>query len=390
MADFKVEVIRIDDVVKHPDADTLWIVCIRGFRCIFAARANEGFNAGRNEVVLPYNKGDLVAYIPEGSVLPEELLKSMDFWKNGSGTLAGTKGNRVKAVRLRGVVSQGILYRIDQDSQRIRGPHGNTRFVNEGDDVAEFLGVTKYEPPVPIHMAGEVCNIGQEYTLKYDIENIQKFPDIFDEGELVSITEKLHGTFCCLAYDPTLNHPDLYNGKFYTFSKGLGSQGLVFKNNQNNINNIYQNTLLDNIKNFEKFVGEFGGRYVFFICGEIFGKGIQDLTYGTEAPEFRVFDVGMKNLNTLEEFFIETGTADWADLVKPHWKTVPELYRGMFSKQKLEELRDGMTILGGVNIREGVVIKPIRERYDMVLGRVILKAVSPDYLLRKGNVTEYN
>jgi len=400
MADFKVEVMKIDDVTKHPDADSLWIVSIRGYRCI------------TNQQV--YSKGDLVGYIPEGAVLPEELLKAMGFWKGNAGTLAGRGGDRVKAIRLRGVVSQGILYRIDQDSQRTKGPHGNTKFVNEGDDVADFLGITKYEAPVPVHMAGEMCNIGQDLTLKYDIENIQKFPHVFLDGEEVSITEKLHGTFCGIGFHTSLNNPELMKakysafskgqGQYFAFSKGLGAQGLVFKDNDANAHNIYQNVLVDNLHKLEdgiqkikKGMGDVFDPAVewgFIICGEIFGKGVQDLHYGMEKPTFRVFDAYFHGRNSAtgkeqKSFLPFDGLVDMCEDLG--FEVVPELYRGPFSMKKVEELRDGKTILNGTNVREGVVIKSMDEDSgDLMIGRRILKAVSPDYILRKGNVTEYN
>ena len=40
-------------------------------------------------------------------------------------------------------------------------------------------------------------------------------------------------------------------------------------------------------------------------------------------------------------------------------------------------------------MREGIVIRPVKERYEHDLGRVILKHVNPKYLLRGGEVTEF-
>ncbi len=68
-------------------------------------------------------------------------------------------------------------------------------------------------------------------------------------------------------------------------------------------------------------------------------------------------------------------------------ETVPLIYRGPWSKAVLD-LKNGKTTLSGAdNIREGIVIRPVKERYDHKVGRVILKAISEEYLLRK-NGTE--
>ena len=56
------------------------------------------------------------------------------------------------------------------------------------------------------------------------------------------------------------------------------------------------------------------------------------------------------------------------------------------------ELTDGKTTYGKNKdqIREGVVIRPLNERFVDDLGRVMLKSVSQAYKLRKGETTEYN
>jgi hypothetical protein len=52
--------------------------------------------------------------------------------------------------------------------------------------------------------------------------------------------------------------------------------------------------------------------------------------------------------------------------------------------------RDGETVAGGgAHMRESIVITPTVERRDNRFGRVILKEVSPAYLLRRGDTTEY-
>lgn len=76
---------------------------------------------------------------------------------------------------------------------------------------------------------------------------------------------------------------------------------------------------------------------------------------------------------------------------------VPILYDGPFNMEKLKEVRDGKTTIFETtklgmkpHIREGIVIKPYIEKEIHYLGRLILKMVSPDYLTRSGNHTEYN
>jgi hypothetical protein len=64
--------------------------------------------------------------------------------------------------------------------------------------------------------------------------------------------------------------------------------------------------------------------------------------------------------------------------------TVPVLYRGPFSLQKMKELADGnSTLTGADHIREGVVVKPVKERTHPKVGRLALKYIGIQYSLSK-------
>jgi len=62
---------------------------------------------------------------------------------------------------------------------------------------------------------------------------------------------------------------------------------------------------------------------------------------------------------------------------------VPILYRGPFSLAKIKELASGNSTFSD-HVREGVVVKPVIERFDPKTGRVILKYINDDYLFSKG------
>ena len=150
MNDFRVAVTTILSVDNHPDADRLSINTLDGFTTV----SNKVDGEHR------YRAGDLVAYIPEGSLLPEWLVKHMDCWdaEKGKGILEGPAGNRVKAKKFRGVRSIGMLYPIEErepgtQDYFISLPivsdegeyNGTVKFtVHLGDDVAKYLGITEY------------------------------------------------------------------------------------------------------------------------------------------------------------------------------------------------------------------------------------------------------
>lgn len=323
-----------------------------------------------------YHAGDYAVYIPEASIVPDHLIEELGL----TGKLAGPNKNRVKAIRLLSVLSQGLLL-----------PTENTSL---GEDLAEQLGIIKFTPIVPSHMGGEMLSI-YGHTVSYDIENILRYPDILVEGEEVYYVEKAHGTNCCIAYDPRLEsdellslhtmHGDLH-GRAFAYSKGLGDKGFVFKNVSTNSYNIYHKALLDNQQSVSKLAEKYPNHPV-HIFGEIFGPGVQDLSYGLPDKTFKVFDIYIgvpgqgKFLNANEKY----------DLIHSvGFASLPILYKGPFMTNDVPQYRDGLDNINGVHMREGIVITPAIERRNNEIGRVILKSVSPEYLARKNkNATEY-
>lgn len=356
MASFVVEVVRLL-IEPHHNADALEIARVGDYQSI--VRKGQ------------FKTGDLGAYIPEQALLPQPLLAEMGL----EGKLVGPENNRVKAIKLRGILSQGLIYPAKPE-------------WSLGQDVTEALGVTKYEPPVPTTMNGEMFAAGLDRCVRYDIENIKRFPEVLAPGEAVVCTEKIHGTWAQLGVMSAAHaHPE--HGRLIVSSKGFASRGLAFiPDAPENANNLYLRAarMLD----LEARLGEL--EEPTFVLGEIFGAGVQDLHYGAAAGSdetlgFRVFDVyvGVPGQGRY------LGDADLEAFVAAHELTrVPVLYRGPFDREVVATLTRGPETLSGQesHMREGLVIKPVEERRDDALGRVILKSVSEDYLLRKGG-TEY-
>lgn len=380
MSTFECKVYKIK-VESHPNADNLEVARIGDFRAI--VRRGD------------FSNGDMAAYIPEGAMLPQDLVKEMGL----EGKLAGPDKNRVKAIRLRGVLSQGLVFPA-------------RRGWSQGMDVAPDLGVWKYEPVIPAGFAGEVMSVGGRRTLKYDIENIKKHPDLFMPGEQVTFGEKLHGTAFLLGVmgkDNLLPGPysrssdmqpdetrEYEESRLVIASKGIAAKGLAFKlpwtPDHPNWNNVYCKTArkLDIVPAVEEV---FGLEQTVFILGEIFGANIQDLTYGLSEPEFRIFDIYVGNPGEGRFLNNDELTQKCLELGIPR---VPVLYVGPFSRETLEKYTSGKETVSGTgkHTREGVVVRSCVERTsgtgDLPCGdRMQLKSVSEDYLLRRGNVTEY-
>lgn len=390
MSHFEVPVVRITKVEDHPNADRLSLNYFREFVTI-SAKQEDGSHR--------YQEGDFVVYVPEGAVVPDYLLHQ-GFWddRKNKGMLAGSKGNRVKPAVLRGVLSQGIMFPVipftDEDGEMeffrgadgvVRNHTGTAKPVIEGTDVAEFLGIVKYEPPIPSHMSGQIKNSHISLP-KHDVENIKKYPDYFDPQDDIIITEKLHGTMTGIGFDTRVSDEP------FVFSKGLGAKGLVFKQ-ENNETNLYVQMLLregyiDKLRKaiflyFEDKGVEPSAVYFF---GETYGKGIQDLAYdGINKPNIRLFDmVCMQNVQYVWANALELFSVFGALEID----RVPVLYIG--KADNIHDLRnqhrDGESILGG-SIKEGIVFRKSEAHPDHE--RLLLKDISEAYLTRKGG-TEFN
>lgn len=350
MATFEVLISRITDVRNHMNADRLSIVSIGGFQAI-SAKKEDGSHR--------YEIGDLAIFIGENSVLPEELLKSSGFWnlEKNTGSLSGKEGNRVKPSRLRGEMSYGIIL----PTSFVTGD------IYEGRNVVEELGVTKYIPELPATLSGEVFYYGTENTLKFDIEHFRKYTDVIDDNEIVSVTEKIHGTFVAIGYSPTYDER-LFDGHFFVSSKGQFAQGLVFKNTVDNVYTRIAEQYFEKVRSFEN--------NSVILAGEIFGKGIQDLHYGFERPTFRAFDIFVNRVRLNSGVFEEICANRGIDYIEPFEAEYSEALKFVAENIEKPSSFDGKTI------KEGYVLHRLKTREK-------LKIISDVYLTRKGG-TEFN
>lgn len=340
MAKFAVTMQRMV-VEPHPNADRLEVARVLGYTCVVP----------KGE----FRTGDVAAYIPEQSIVPDAILEEMGL----TGRLAGKDHNRVRAARLRGILSQGLLY-----------AGGALDGAAEGDDVTEALGIIKYEPPIPAAFSGRLERYGGgEKMVSYDVENVKKYPGRIAEGEHVTMCEKIHGTLCYVVCE---------NGTVSVSSKGRASAQLVFAGEADNVYTRMADRYGDDL---EAVAERLGPKPVHILC-EAYGSKCQDLHYGTQL-DMRVFDI------LVDGRYLEQ--AEISDTLKGlKLKQVPLIYDGPFSQDVMEQHTSGPSVVDGAdNIREGVVVRPVPEREDME-GRVMLKSVSPKYLCRGGNVTEFN
>jgi len=315
---FKAEVVEIKEIEKHPNADSLSITKVFDYPVVI--RTSD------------FKIGDKAIYIPIDSVVPDR-----PEWAFLQGHM------RIKAKKLRGIFSQGMLIAATSSS-------------TVGEDVTERLGIYKYEPPLtPASGLGGDNEQDPGFIPKYtDIENLRRYHDVLIEGEEVILTEKVHG--CCSRF--TYNQDRLW----------VGSHGQIKKMDPNNLwwklANEYK--LGDKLKNYP-------GKVVY---GEGYGR-VQDLRYGLkDQVKLIIFDV----------FDLNKGSYMKWDDMEPFVKElgldiVPVLYRGPWNKDLFKHA-EGKSTLCNDHCREGFVVRPVEERYDRRVGRVVLKLHGEEYLLK--------
>lgn len=277
-----------------------------------------------------------------------------------------------------------------------------TIIIEEGTEVSELLGIKKYEPPVTTRFSqgGKITSKKKMNPLfdKYvDIENIKYYPNTFiieQNGENVPdevvVVEKYHGTNARFAHLPrrtdTWYHKlwaKIFGG--YEFCVGsrqvqqdITNSGRTWHQQTGKLNvNVY-NEMFKRL-NCKKWIPKDT-----IVYGEIIGKGIQDLEYGLNDIDFICIDVKVGGRYLAYDQFIQFCTEH--NLKTPH-----VFYMGKWNQDCLNH-RNGLTTYPGAShIREGVVVKARHERSTSQLGRVILKVISEDYLLRSNDdATEYH
>lgn len=173
-------IVKIIDIQPISGADAIEVALVKGWKVV--VKKGE------------YKANDLAVYYEIDSFLPIkpefEFLRKSSFKKMGQ-----HEGFRLKTIKLRGQLSQGLLTPIPEG---ILNP-------KEGDDLTEALDILKYEPPIPAQLAGKIKGNFPSFIPKTDeirIQNFQAEVGFSPAGERVYITEKLDGTsFTCYYKD---------------------------------------------------------------------------------------------------------------------------------------------------------------------------------------------
>jgi RNA ligase (TIGR02306 family) len=371
-----VEVVEVTEVTKHPNADSLDLIQFKGARGQMAYVVVDRLGT--------WTPGDLAVYAAVDSLLPLDderwaFLRPKDWVSGGV--------HRLKAARLRGIFSQGILTRLGNNLQM-------GVLTKVGRDVAEIMGITKYEPPQPAEGTprsefsnNSVRSKTNSLLPVYGLPSLKKYPHLFEEGEPLVVTEKIHGSNARFGWvngrwtwgsHRVLHQEKTWWGKLWATVTGRKPKAGWYKED------IWREA--DRVYSLRRKMQLAPGLALY---GEVYGttasgSKIQDLTYGdAKGVRFAAFD--LLDIKTGEFLPYWDFVTICADLDIP---VVPLLAHGEnaglglgHDMSVIRLLAEGKSTVPGATgqIREGAVVRATRGKT-----RRVAKYVGEGYLTRKG------
>lgn len=395
----------------HPNADKLEIARV-GTAQMVVGKGN-------------YKDGDVVLIIAAKSIIPPGPMRDeFDAMLTGA-----SDARRVKAVRLRGEYSEAITWPITEEALRPIfqfqcSSVPNDDYVNVdtltwaimnaeiGEDLAPFLGITKYEPPISADMSGKIAVIEGGFRLeKHDCYHLASYAEEINSEERVVVTEKLHGTqviYFLSATAAIVECDESRNGEITNVleprqfreivsSKGQLSKGIEIVEEPESPNLYWRAVRKSNLLELCKAIGDaynaLDEEYTIQVFGEVvpIQKGY---SYGLTEPVVKVFDVIMDGHpiayddllwveNPLLQVSMNEQPEDRKMTPQKLFDWVPVLYDGPMSGVDLVSLSKGKETLSGksLHIKEGVVVRPHDTMKKDKRGniRLHLKIINPKY-----------
>jgi RNA ligase (TIGR02306 family) len=335
----------ISNIEQIPNADAIELAIVDGWKVVVAK--NVGHQIG-NKVVYC----EIDSFLP---IEPEfEFLRKTSFKKMGE-----EEGFRLKTIKLRGQISQGLILPLQDAIEVMKRRNGEVYYemLEVGMDVSELLGIQKYEPPIPAELAGKVKGLFPPFLRKTDEERVQNLKTEYEEwknsDKTFYVTEKLDGSSATFYIND-----DVF---------GVCSRNLELLETEGNTFWKVAREL-----DLETKMREFGGD--FSLQGELIGEGIQSNPYkikGQTVRFFNVFDIEDSEYLTLHQFKFITNELGL--------ETVPILDEDFTLPQSVDELldyADAKSVLNSDFDREGVVIRSTDRT-------ISFKSISNKFLLKE-------
>ncbi len=311
-----------------------------------------------------FSVGQKIIFCEIDSWMPHKIAPFLSKGKEPREYL-GVKGDRLRSVKLRGALSQGLILPLNIL------PAGS---YTEGEDVSKILGIVKYEPPVPVQLAGQVKGNFPSLVSKTEEERVQNIRGLEKYLDEVFVeTEKLHGTSVSFV----LNE----NGEMEVCSRNLS-----LKEDENNLywklakkNDAL--SMLNSVRNYYEATGVSVKSVA--IQGEGVGQGVQKgWDYGIQIPEFFLFTIQVNGVKISEEDF------QMFKQMFTQVKSVPEVSKATLREivgnsgeigATLLKYVEGKSAIDGKTTREGSVFRCLTD------SSFSFKVVSNQFLLKGGD-----
>jgi RNA ligase (TIGR02306 family) len=327
-------IVKIDAVDKHPDADSLDICTVGGWKVV--TKLGE------------FKSGDVAIYCRIDSWIPHALAPFLSKGREPS-EFEGIKGERLRTVRLRKQLSQGLILPLSVAGLM-------EYFI--GMDVSERLGIIKYEPPVPAQLAGVVKGAWPSAVPKTDEERIQNLVSEWPELSQLTyeVTEKLEGSSMTVA---------MIDNEFIVCSRNL------------NLKETEGNTLWAMARKYDiEARMRAQGLDNIAIQGELIGEGVQGNHYGIKGQDFYVYSIYDVARGIYLGPIVRKSIVDLLGL--KHVPVINECANlAAYSVEEILEWANGTSLLNPSKLREGLVFKATCDQAHW-------KAVSNQYLLKHG------
>lgn len=329
---------KIDALTPIEGADKIEVATVGGWKVV----CQKGL----------YNVGDLAVYFEIDSWLPHTLAPFLTKAGQYPKVFEGVEGERLKTIRLRGQLSQGLLMPLEEACKNIESE------LFEGLDVTVPLGVLKWEKAIPAQLAGQVKGNFPTLIPKTDqerVQNLVKEVNAAKESMLwFEVTEKLEGSSMTV-----YKIGDVF---------GVCSRNLDLKRDENN---SFWKVAIEN--DIERKI--MGLPYDVAIQGELIGPGVQGNIYGLSKLEFHVFDCYHIGAG---KYFEPAARREFVDSLE--LKHVPVIDKGvnLGTVEEILEMAEGKSVLNPSQEREGIVFKETG-------GGMTFKAISNSYLIKSGD-----
>ena len=296
-----------------------------------------------------YKIGDLVVYMEIDSWCPHTLAPFLSKG-NEPREFEGVKGERLRSVRLKGQISQGLLLPITIHQLNVY--EGGVLLSNEDlyqidEDVTEILGILKYEKPLPTQLAGMAKGNFPSFIPKTDeerVQNLQKeVPKWGEAGLEFSVTEKLDGSSMTVFITTNSDNEQEF---------GVCSRNLQLKETDGN--SFWVATKKYDLESKLRNWNTETNRKI-AIQFELIGPGIQGNKYKLDSIDckvFRIYDIASCI------FLNETETLELCELFGlTHVPILCKMALKNYSIDSLLELAEGKSVLNTKTEREGLVFK---------------------------------